>query len=110
MKLPNADQAFVDIAKLRDYCLSTTHPVGKHKARVFASVLGLTAADSGLLRDALLQAARFQEATAGEEDEYGRRYTVDFVMSGPAGQATIRSCWIVRQGEDFARLTSCYVL
>lgn len=36
MKLPNADRAVVGLAKLRDYCLSPTHPRGRHKARVFA--------------------------------------------------------------------------
>jgi hypothetical protein len=40
MKLPNAGQAIVDIAKLRDYSLSPTHEEGKHKARVFAAALG----------------------------------------------------------------------
>ena len=35
MKLPNAEQAFVDVRKLRDYCFSTEHPRGQHKARVF---------------------------------------------------------------------------
>ena len=35
MKLPNADRAFVDIAKLRDYSLNAEHKEGKHKARVF---------------------------------------------------------------------------
>jgi hypothetical protein len=29
MKLPNGDAAIVDIAKLRDYCLSPDHPRGK---------------------------------------------------------------------------------
>ena len=38
------------------------------------------------------------------------RYVLDFSMSGPAGEAQIRSTWIVRTGEDFPRLTSCYVL
>lgn len=37
MKLPNGDRAVVDIVKLTDYCLSTTHPRGRHKARVFAA-------------------------------------------------------------------------
>jgi hypothetical protein len=40
MKLPNGDQAVVDIAKLRDYCLNKDHLRGRHKARVFAAVLG----------------------------------------------------------------------
>ena len=38
----------VEIAKLRDYCLSDTHPRGRHKARVFRSRLALTAADAEL--------------------------------------------------------------
>jgi len=42
MKLSNARQAIVEIEKLRDYCLSETHPRGKHKARVFAATLGIT--------------------------------------------------------------------
>jgi hypothetical protein len=46
MKLPYAESAIVDVRKLRDYCLSAAHPRGKHKARVFASALGLTAEDS----------------------------------------------------------------
>jgi hypothetical protein len=58
MMLPNAEQAIVALEILRDYCLNEDHPVGGHKARVFAAVLGLSAADAGVLPDALLQAAR----------------------------------------------------
>lgn len=109
MKLPNADRAVVDIEKLRDYCLNADHPRGRHKARLFAAVLGLTAQGAHELRDALLHAARTQEATPAEQDSYGDRYLVEFMMSGPAGRAKVRSGWIVRRGEDFPRLTSCYV-
>jgi len=38
VKLPNADQAFIDPAKLRDYLLSPTHPVGRFKAPFFAAM------------------------------------------------------------------------
>jgi hypothetical protein len=110
MKLPNAERAYVDTRKLLDYCLSPEHPRGRHKARVFRSVLGLSIANAEDLRDALLAATRTAEAESGEADDYGQRYTLDFVMRGPAGEATIRSTWIIRTGEDFPRLTSCYVL
>lgn len=110
MKLPNSDRAIVDIAKLRNYCLSTTHNRGRHKARVFAAALGLTANDAEQLQAALLTAAQSYEATPTEETEFGQLYVLDFPMSGPAGQASVRSSWIVRHGEDFPRLTSCYVL
>jgi len=35
---------------------------------------------------------------------------VDFTMTREIHQARIRSSWIIRRGEDFPRLTSCYVL
>jgi len=105
--LPDGHRAYVDAAKLRDYCLNLTHETGKHKARVFASVLGIAEGDAEQLRAALLEAARSVDAITGEQDEYGQRYTLDFVMVGPAGRATVRSAWIVRAGEDFPRLTTC---
>ena len=110
MRLPHADRAVVDIEKLRDYCLNPEHPRGRHKARVFARALGLTAADAEALRDALLANVRTHDATPTERDEYGQRFVVDFVMTGRGGWAALRSTWIVRSGEDFPRLTSCYVL
>ena len=110
MKLPNAESAVVDVAKLRDYCLSRTHPQGRHKARVFASVLGLTAQDAETLQKALLTAASMGEAIPTGLDEYGQRYALDFTVKGPTGAAGVRSLWIVRRGENFPRLTSCYVL
>ena len=91
--IPNAEQAFVDAAKLRDYCLNPLHPRGKHKARVFQSRLGLSAADAEYLRDILLRAV---QGTAVEGDE--------------AGTATVRSGWIVRTDEAFPRLVTCHVL
>jgi hypothetical protein len=36
MKLPNGDRAMVHEAKVRDYLLSTDHPIGRFKARVFS--------------------------------------------------------------------------
>lgn len=110
MKLPNADRAFVDMAKLRGYCLNMNHRRGQHKARVFAAVLGLTTEDAEFLRDALLSAAQSYDAVPTEEIEYGQLYVLDFQISRSIGQAVIRSGWIVRKDEDFPRLTSCYIL
>ena len=100
----------VDVAKLRDYCLSSTHLRGRHKARVFRSRLGLSGADAELLRQALRDAVRDRQddlhATGG--DGYGQRYVLDFRMTTATGSATIRSAWIVLAGQDVLRLTSCY--
>ncbi len=110
MKLPNRDRAVVDIEKLSNYSLNPEHRRGCHKARVFAASLGLTIDNAEELRTMLLAAARDNDAISAELDEYGARYMIDFMAVGPAGQAIVRSSWIIRRGEDFPRLTSCYVL
>lgn len=110
MKLPNANQAIVEIEKLRDYCLSESHPRGKHKARVFAARLGMTAEQAEELRKLILQAVQTENAEPGERDECDQRYVVDMQISHSGNEATVRSTWIVRSGEAAPRLTSCYVL
>jgi hypothetical protein len=57
MRLPNAERALVDLDKLRDDCLNPAHPRGRHKARVFASALGITARKAAWLSTAFLHAA-----------------------------------------------------
>lgn len=110
MRLPNAERAVVDIVKLRDYCLSATHPRGRHKARKFGALLGMTVADAADLRAAVLEAVSHADAMETDSDEFGRRFVVDFALSYHGRTARIRTAWIVRRGEDFPRLTSCYVL
>ena len=110
MKLPDPEHAVVDVRKLRDYILSPTHPRGRHKAPVFENALGLTQYDAETLRTALLQAARSYDAEPKEADGHGRRYVIEFEMTHRGKRAIIHSGWIVRADEDFARLTTCYVV
>jgi hypothetical protein len=72
--------------------------------------LGLSAANSDELRDAVLEAIRTEDAITGESDQHGQRYSVDFTMVRPDRTAVVRSTWIIRAGEDFPRLTSCFVV
>ena len=110
MELPNGERAIVPIEKLRDYCLNPTHRVESHKAHVFEAVLGLTATDAEILQQRLLAVARTGDAVVGMRNAYGERYIVDFEMTTARGMAVVRSTWIVLVGENFPRLTSCYVL
>ncbi len=61
MIIPNAERAVVDVRKLRDYCLNSTHDEGKHKARLFESMLGMTANDAEELRRILLEVIKTHE-------------------------------------------------
>mgnify|MGYP001291980102 CR=1 FL=1 len=110
MPIPNAERAVVDIRKLRDYCLNPLHDEGKHKARLFAAALGLTADDAEALRDALLQAVKRHPEQLGRRDTYGQRYLVDFPFEWRGQQAMLRSAWIIEHDSDTPRLTTCYPL
>jgi len=110
MKLPYGDKAIIDQRKIIDYSLSPDHDDGKHKARLFQDLLGLTRAHASLLLDALKKAAVDGEAISGRLDRYGQRYVIDFDLVGPTGQAIIRSAWIMRPGEASPRLVTCYIL
>jgi hypothetical protein len=110
MELPGGAAAIVDLSKLRGYCLDPRHPRGRHKARVFLSALGLGQGDADFLRAALLEAAREGDAVAGESDDYGDRYNIDFRLALGDREARIRSAWILLRGESAPRLTSCFVL
>ena len=108
--LPYAENAVVDIRKLRDYCLNPNHDDGKHKARLFFSILGMAADDAKDLRKILLKIVKIQEARTGRQDAYGQRYTIDFTLEWQSKSATVRSGWIVENDSDIPRLTTCYPL
>ena len=110
VKLPNPERAFIDMAKLSDYSLSPWHKEGRHKARVFASALGLGASDADWLGERLKEAAREQECQFGKTTLYGQRYVLDFFLRYEEKAARLRTVWNVRPGEDFPRLVTCYVL
>lgn len=109
MRLPQGEHAIVDLTKLTDYCLSTEHPRGRHKAVVFATKPGFTAEQAALLCDLLKTAAREAEATLGMRDQHGQRYLIDMVVYGVPGSTVVRSAWIIRDGETYPRLIPCYV-
>ncbi len=108
--VPNADRAFVDDAKLLSYCLDPLHLRGRNKARRFEERLGIDRRNMLVLKNALLLAVTSNEPTLGKSDAFGQRYIVDFELVGPGGRGTVRSAWITLAGEDFPRLTTCYVL
>jgi hypothetical protein len=110
MPIPNAERAVVDIRKLRDYCLNPLHDEGQHKARMFATALGVTAEDAEALQALLLQAVKTADVQLGRRDSYGQRYTVDVLLTWRDKQAIGRSGWIIEHGSDTPRLTTCYRL
>ncbi|MEM6592856.1 MAG: DUF6883 domain-containing protein [Cyanobacteria bacterium P01_C01_bin.73] len=110
MQLPNATSAFIDLTKLRDYSLNPNHSRGKHKARLFTAILGLTQQDAELLKSAILNAIQTEAAILGETDQYGQRYRVNFALTRNQNTAIVRTIWMIRPDESFPRLVSCYIV
>jgi hypothetical protein len=110
MKLPNGEQADLG-AKLEDYSLNPLHRDGRHKARVFESVLGLTKANADLLRSAIsLAVGTSENAVRRGDNSFGHVYELRFPLTTKFGTATILTAWIIRRNEDFPRLVTCFIV
>ncbi|MGE3345180.1 MAG: DUF6883 domain-containing protein [Vicinamibacterales bacterium] len=85
MELPDAERAEIDPAKLRDYLLSTTHSLGRFKARFFGA-LGFSAQRWSELDAALRAQHLTQAAEPGATGPHGPKFTSRAILTGPNGQ------------------------
>lgn len=108
--LPGHKSAYIPIPKIRDYSLNPGHEEGKHKAIVFRSALGLNQENHQWLIDKIREGLSESEAMEEESISFGKRYLVDLLIRNKDKEATVRTAWIVRNGESFPRLTSCYIV
>jgi len=108
MKLPNGNQADIPMHKLIDYCLNPEHPSGKHKARVFASVLGITRENADTLRS-LIQTAAVEGAVAQQDlTTFGQVFKVDWTVSGTQ-EVQLRTIWEITPTNPNPRLVSAFI-
>jgi hypothetical protein len=108
-KLPQHARARIPTAKLR-YCLDLGHPTGRHKARVFASALGLTIEDVPVLEEILRRGISEHEAqhvyTLGDGTQ---RWVVEWTVLGRLGPLRFVSAWDCGSKGIGPRLVSCYL-
>jgi uncharacterized protein DUF6883 len=104
--LPNPDRAVVEAAKVRDYLLSTEHPVGRFKAAVFASA-GYDRDRWTVLQADLLETALL-EPTVEAGTAFGQKFEVLAILRGARRELAVTVIWLVRRGEDFPRLVTAY--
>ena len=107
MKIPGAERAIVDAAKVRDYLLAPGHRIGSAKARFFEQ-LGFDRQNWAVLQSELTRFAG-QEASLGAATTFGQKYVVPGTIQGPSGRsAQLVVVWIVLNGEDFPRFVTAY--
>ncbi len=108
MKLPAREHAVIEAAKLRDYLLSASHPVGRFKAPFFAS-LGYGSADWRRLDEDLRELAVSGDAEPGQSSPYGRKYEIRGILKGPSGKsAEVLTVWIILFGEDVPQFVTAF--
>lgn len=107
MVLPNSSKAVIAPEKLRDYLLSTAHPIGRYKS-LFFRTMGYDQNNwrqlEAHLRDLLSRPAEPLEAT-----EYGAKFAITAPLTGPNGRmAEIVTIWIILAGEEMPRFVTAY--
>lgn len=108
MKLPNGDKAEISMQKLLGYCLNPNHASGKHKAKVFASALGITADKVEILNELIQKAAIEGEVIQQSTTEFGRQFKVDWIL--PERQnIKLRTIWEISNLNSNPRLISAFI-
>jgi len=78
---------------------------------MFDTALGITIDNVDVLREAVLWAAANSSDTESRGDNgFGNVFVMRFPLTTVRGTATVLTAWIIRRGEDFPRLTTCYIL
>ena len=110
MRLPNADLAVVERAKITDYLLNPEHPDNGGKAAFFVA-LEFSRSDWDTFANALRTLALTADVTESMETVHGKKYIVDGELENPACKpAWVRSIWIIDAGTNFPRLVTAYPL
>ena len=108
MKLPYRKNAYVPYDKLTGYLLSETHPIGRLKARFFASI-GFDKTKVKELQKSLLTIAYDADVTEVVPSLYGKKYAIDGQLQSPAGKTfQIRTVWVIEKGKRRPHFITAY--
>ena len=108
--LPNYAQAEIPQSKLEEYVLNPFHNDGKHKARLFKSILGFEQADWEALKHRILGELPYSEARPSEAGPWGQKYVVLLQIIGLNNNvANVRTVWIIRPSTDFPSFVTALV-
>jgi hypothetical protein len=106
--VPHCNEAVIEPAKIADYLLSATHPIGRAKA-VFFTRFGFRADAPEELGLALLAHVRANAIADIEASAYGTKYRVDGVLASPDGRnPLVSTVWIILDGETIPRFVTAF--
>src|SRR5215208_474619 len=99
--LPNYEKAVIPRGRREDYALNPAHTDGRHKARLFKSILGFGKADWQKLEKVILDELPYHEALFSREDKWGKFYSVTLPITGLNGNvALVQTIWKIEAGKE----------
>jgi hypothetical protein len=108
MELPNHDRAVVPRERLTQYLLSSTHPVGRGKARFFRG-FGYDESNVDRLEEGLLAIAQTQDVEETESTVHGIKYKIPGYLNTPAEvPVRILTVWIIPIDGDIPRFVTAF--
>lgn len=108
MKVPNADRAIIEPAKIVRYLLDTDHPQGGSKAKLLIS-LGYSSTNWQRLESDLRSMHLIEDFVASNPTVWGTRYEIVAPITSPVGDTIVfRSVWQIDLESDAPRLITMY--
>ena len=108
MKVSNNDRAYIPIEKIRDYLLSTSHPVGRSKS-IFFNEIGYNIKRINLLSKELNRIIRENEVDEEIRTIYGNKYIVKGNIGSMFKKAIpIVTVWIIEKEDSVPRFVTAY--
>jgi hypothetical protein len=95
--------------KLDGYLLSTTHPIGRHKARLWHGVFGLSRGDGELLEQLIRE--HLHQATPVERTRTKvRRWelVIPHFRAPNGNEGPVLTAWALQPGKNRPHLTTAY--
>jgi hypothetical protein len=108
VRLDGHESVVIAEAKLRDYLLSDTHPVGRFKA-AFLRALGFSSENWAELDSAIRAQVVPLDVAPGKPSPHGTKYETDGILRGPNDRAArVVVVWIVYPGDSRRHLLTLY--
>ena len=108
VKVPGRDNGIIPVEKIRDYLLSSNHPIGKFKAKFFHG-LGYSRENWEALAMDIKSILEQGDVTKIDNTDYGKKYIVEGQLKSPTGSTrNVVTVWFVKNGGKAPRLVTVY--
>ena len=108
MLLPDCEKAYIPPQKLTDYLLSTSHTIGKGKAKFFRE-FGFDESNVEFLEFGLIAIAQTEEVLTTTVSPFGTKYIIDGILMTPMEiSVNVRTVWIIESGEIDPRFVTAH--